>query len=230
MGVHYFHVKPGTDGMAFRASLFAAAVLSIMVAPAAYAFPSRGVPTTTNPGALTSDGIGSSVIFAFASAADQSQLSLAGRSGYIFDNKTNSPGDKVDLGSLSGPQVFSLDNLTTMTSFPADLADAVGDFHAFYTTNFAEFSVGALPAAAAAAIATLPGSPSITFVGWEDLTAGQGSDWDYNDLIVAFSNLTTLPLLDPTSEPTSVVEPTSLVLLGSALAMLGSLRRRRKIS
>jgi hypothetical protein len=168
--------------MNLRAGFFAVAVAAVMATPSAYAFPPPGVPTTTNPGPLIGNGPDSKGIFVFADAADRSQLTLVGRSDIVFDNTLNGPGDTVDLGPLSGPQVFGLDNLTTGTSFLANVADVGGDFHAFYTTDFADFLVGALPAAAAAAIAALPDSPSITFVGWEDLTGGQGSDWDYNAL------------------------------------------------
>src|SRR5262249_18626238 len=99
------------------------------------------------------------------------------------------------------PQQFGLNNLTTGTNFLANVADADGNFHAFYTTNFADFSVGALPAAAAAAIAALPPGSSLIFVGWEDLTSSQGSDFDYNDLIFAFSNLQASPVPVPPHAP-----------------------------
>jgi hypothetical protein len=55
-----------------------------------------------------------------------------------FDDAINVDGAPLTLGCLSG------------TSFLANLADAAGDYHAIYMTNFADFSVGAPPAATAA--------------------------------------------------------------------------------
>ena len=199
------------------AATVAAALATI--APQTEAFPPPGTPTTVNPGLLTGSGADAQAIFTFADAGDTSDLVLTGFGGNpIFNNSVNVPGNTVDLGALAGPQQFGLNNLTTGTSFLANVADADGNFHAFYTTDFNDFSVGALPAGAAAAIAALPPGTSVVFMGWEDLTAGQGSDFDYNDLIFAFSNL---------APPTTVPEPGALMLLSLALVALGLVRGRR---
>jgi hypothetical protein len=199
--------------------LFAAGLLLAGIAPdSGFAFPPPGVPSTINPGALLGSGFNSDAFFVFSDAGDTSGLNLVGfGSNPIFLNSAASPGDTVNLGPLSGPQVFGLDNLTTGTSFLANVPDPDGNFHAFYTTNYADFGVGALDPAVAAALAGLPAGTSVTFIGWEDLTAGQGSDWDYNDLIFAFSNLSVI----------STPEPTTLSLLSAGVIALGFLRRRK---
>jgi hypothetical protein len=194
----------------------AAAALTVTI-PHAHAFPPIGTPTTVNPGLLNALGGDSTAIFAYANAGDTSELTLTGfPSNPIFNNSVNADGNTVDLGVLSGPQQFGLNNLSTGTSFLANVADPAGDYHVFYTTNFADFGVGALPAATAAAIAAT-GASDVIFVGWEDLTGAQGSDFDYNDLIFAFTNLA----------PTAAPEPTTLALIGVGLMGLGFVRRRK---
>src|SRR5215471_19592798 len=109
--------------------LVAAAVAAALatIAPQTQAFPPPGTPTTVNPGLLTGSGADAMAIFAFADAADVSQLVLTGFAGNpIFNNSVNTPGNTVDLGTLAGPQHFGLNNLTTGTSFLANVADADG--------------------------------------------------------------------------------------------------------
>ena len=141
----------------------------------------------------------------------------------IFNNSMNNSGDIANLGTLSGPQVLGLNDLTTGTSFLANVPDANGNFHAHYTATcnivascgpvFGDFSVAALPGTVNAVIAGLSAGTEIVFVGWKDLTAGQGSDWDHNDLIIAFTNNPKATLLAQTLVP----EPASAALLGAAL-------------
>jgi hypothetical protein len=195
---------------------FLAVVLAAIVGISLPAFEAQAAPVTTNPGLLFASGEGSKAIFAYVDAGDTSQLVLTGfASNPIFNNATSAVAATVDLGTLSGPQQFGLNNLSTGTSFLANVADADGNYHARYTANFADFGVGPLSPAVQAAIAAAGGS--VIYVGWEDRTAAQGSDFDYNDLIFAFTNLQITP----------VPEPSTAVLMLAGLGLIGLMMRRR---
>jgi len=120
----------------------------------------------------------------------------------------------MDLLSQAGPLVFSLENLTTSTTFSSNAPDSDGNYHVHISANYSDFGVGALPAG-------VPSGPGVTYLAWEDLTAGQGSDFDYNDLIFAFTN---------TASTTSLPEPLTLSLMGCGLLGVGAFWARRKAS
>ena len=174
-------------------------------------------PITTPPPVINASG---DVVayYVFANAADTSQLGEVSPSPFpfIFCNHAplcgsqNVAGDSMDLGVQAGPLVFSLDNLSTGTTFTSNAPDADGNYHIVVTNNYADFGLGALPAG-------VPSGPGVTYVAWEDLTAGQGSDFDYNDLIFAFTNTRS-----------SIPEPLTLSLFGAGILGLVGLRRRRR--
>jgi hypothetical protein len=201
-------------------SIIAAGIGLLMSAAAAQA-----APITTPPPALNAFG-DITAVYIFANAADTSILNelTPDSIARIFCNHNDAgppactagaSGDTMDLGNQNGNMTFSLENVTRSTTFVSDVADSDGNYHAKVTTDYSEFGVGALPAAAAAALA---GLSNITYIGWEDKNLAQGSDFDYNDLIFAFAN---------TRITTQIPEPLTLSLFGAGLAGAALVGRRR---
>ena len=200
--------------------LLAAAAGLLMSAAAAHA-----APITTPPSGLNAVG-DVTAVYIFADAGDTSILDeLTPLSiNQIFCNHptggcvANNPGDQRDLGVQNGAMTFRLDNVSKNDFFTSNTADADGNYHVKVTTNYADFGVGALlPGAQSAIDALIAAGKSITYVGWEDLTAGQSSDFDYNDLIFAFAG----------TQITQVPEPVTVSLFGAGLAGAAWMRRRK---
>jgi hypothetical protein len=135
----------------------------------------------------------------------------------------------------AGPVDFILNNASTGRSFTTGLAGPRGVFHARASQDFADFDVGALPTAAAAAILAVTGpagpGPHSLFIGFEDRACSApvrpdgtcaGSDLDFNDLIYWFRPLRLA------GGPQDVPAPAALALFGMGLLGLGALARRRR--
>jgi hypothetical protein len=188
----------------------------------------QAVPITTPPQMLSAVG-NVTAVYVFANAGNTSilneltPLSIA----QIFCNHSTggctgaNPGDTVPLGFQNGVMTFSLHNVTTGSTFASDTPDSDGNYHVLVSDDYAAFGQGALPGAADTVISGLISSGmSITYIGWEDLQADQGSDFDYNDLIFAFANTTTRSV--------DIPEPLTLSLFGAGVAGAAWAKRRRK--
>jgi hypothetical protein len=193
-----------------------------LLAAAAMTVAAQAAPVTTPPPVITALGGNVTAIYIFADAWDTSILGLASPAiSPIFANHAtgptpaNAPGDTKSLGSLSGMLTFTLNNVTTMKAYDSTNPDVDGNYHAKITTDYSDFGVGALTPAL---MAELAGYSNVTFVGFEDRDASNSSDWDYNDLIFAFSN--TAPNENP-----GVPEPLTLALMGAGLVGAFGLRR-----
>lgn len=192
---------------------------------ALFAVPAAAVPITTPP-VLTGLGGPITAVYVFAGANDTSFLSEMSPASFpnIFCNHPsgsctgNMAGDTKPLGSQTGPLVFTLRNVTTGVTYTSDMTDSSGAYHVKVATDYSSFGMGPLPGAAATVLA---GLNNVTYVGWEDLDSNNGGDYDYNDLIFAFSNT-------KGNDNPGVPEPLTLSLMGAGLLGLAGLRGRRK--
>jgi hypothetical protein len=196
-------------------------LLSTAALAAAVLVPATAAPITTPPPPLFATG-DVKAIYVFANARNTSFLDEASPVSWtgIFCNHPsgscagNTAGNVIDLGTQSGALAFGLHNVSTGKTYWTNAADAGGAYHAVFASDYSTFGLGALPAAAATALA---GLSNVTFIAWEDRDATNGSDFDYNDLVFAFSNTAS-----------TVPEPLSLSLFGVGLLGLAGLHIARR--
>jgi hypothetical protein len=211
-----------------RVKIFSSLIFSLfLTSGAAVATPI----TTLTP--LHSNGSDVVAVYVFSDAGDTSVLGEVGPNAVsnIFCNHSYGSctaaaiGQTLDLGNTGPGIVFSLTDMTKPNTFQTDALASNGYAQDLVSATvdagdagavdaaYGIFGEGALPGAAAASIALLGQTPGtvITFVGWEDRTNG---DFDYNDLIFAFT------------DPVGVPEPSTLALFAFGLAALAGFGRR----
>ena len=174
-------------------------------------------PGTINPvvytftAATTGNIIGT--FFGF-NAGDSDEVEMlvngvASPAGFGFLNQTSTPGDSFNLGHVNAGDTitFVLRDLTSGTDISSVSSLNADTRQHIYSTDFA--GNGTIPAG--------------TYIAFEDLLAGQNSDFDYNDDSFVFSNLAT------TTDSTPI--PSALPLFASGVGLVGlfALRRKRKV-
>lgn len=189
---------------------------------------------------LSSNGTDVYGVYVFSEARDALNLSEIGPNSVsnFFCNYSNggctaaSVGDTVYLGATPPGIVFGLEDVTAPNSYRTDALGPDGYAHDLVSATvdasdsaavagaYSIFGQGALDPMAAAAIAAIgltPGSV-VTFVGWEDRVGG---DYDYNDLIFAFT--------DPPVDRLPVPEPSTLAMFALGFAGLAASQKRRRV-
>lgn len=201
-----------------KSALVITSLLVAMVAPAwadAIPYPNSGTIPPTN--IFTASVTGTVDAFYYGSTAGDNDtvelkdLTLGTSTGQIFDDKSTTPGTgpvllTVNAGDVLEFLLHDLSSGATFSSISADSDDSVN--HAYATPYSADSSQPDF----------IPGIPAGTFIGMEDEPASF-SDFNYNDDTFVVTNVA--------SATTSTPEPFSFLLMGTGLAAVGLLRRRR---
>ena len=205
-------------GLRVLMGLVFAAAVALGAASAAHAgdipYPNVG---TQNPTTYTFTATGDTVTFSWVgSVADDTDVVGLFQNGtqvggWVFSNQPN-PGAQPQGATTTF-------NVTTGEQYQLAMWNqTTGDI--FYSSPLSANpdSANHVYAVQAAADAVYTGSPSGIYVGFEDLTAAQGTDWDYND-----SQIIVTGGLSVTPGPTPGAGLAGLALL----ALYGAFRLRR---
>jgi hypothetical protein len=172
------------------------------------ASPALALPTSFTDAGFLTISAGSQLQFTFDgfSAANTDQMHLAFNGQLIFINQTAAVGQVVTTGPLAaGTYQLGLTDTNTGMTYSSNPALNPDGAHLAFSSNFADFGLGALPGNAGPA----------PFYGWEDLPLADGGTLDFNDLVFSLQVI-----------PPAVPEPATLLLLGGGLMGFALIRRR----
>ena len=209
-------------------------------------YPNIGTPITSPPSIIATGNISSVFFFVGFSAADTDVVDLfditrGTQSGYIFMNQSTPVGSSVTMATSPGDiLVVEIIDQTGVTG------QFAGNYYSSMTAPIGTFTCIPAIAGACTGVPTTPATDSEpgvshayvtpvttssifgvalpagsnTFVGLEDRSAAEHSDYDYNDDQFVLTGTTTA----------SAPEPGSIALLGTGILVAAGLIRRRLVA